>query len=331
MIHNVTQYTMGRRWLLPALVILFVASVLAGLEISSPRLFLAEHFVRGAGWLQVILITAYAGFLAFRMQDPVKAPKWRIFSWSLFSALFFGQLLLGLLVSDAFLFSGKLHLPIPAMILAGPLYRYELSFMTLLFLSTVVLTGPAWCSQLCYFGAIDHWAARSATSGKPVLYSAPLRFTTLAVTISGALVMRWLGASMWITTILALLFGSIGLAVMLVFSRTRRTMVHCTAYCPIGTLVHLLKKVNPFRLRISPQCTRCMRCLSHCRYDALHREDILKGTPGGTCTLCGDCLAGCPHNAIVYKFFGLSARNAQFLWLFLTISLHALFLAVARI
>lgn len=331
MITNMTEYTNRKRWSLPVLVILFVAPVLIGLEISSPRMLIAERFMRGAGWLQMILVLVYAGFLAFHMQDPEKAPKWRGISWSIFSIVFFLQLLLGLLVSDKFLLSGELHLPVPAMILAGPFHRAELSFMTFLFLSTVALTGPAWCSQLCYFGAFDHWAARSKTSGRSVAFSAPLRWTTLAVTISVALVLRLLGASSLISTTLAALFGLIGLAVMLIFSRNRKTMVHCTVYCPIGTLVHLLKKINPFRLRISPHCTRCMRCLSHCRYDALHREDILNGTPGHTCTLCGDCLAGCPHNAIAYKFFRLSAQNARFLWLFLTISLHALFLAIARI
>jgi ferredoxin-type protein NapH len=46
----------------------------------------------------------------------------------------------------------------PMMILGGPIYRGQLSVMTILFLSTVILTGPAWCSQLCYFGAFDNLA-----------------------------------------------------------------------------------------------------------------------------------------------------------------------------
>jgi hypothetical protein len=39
--------------------------------------------------------------------------------------------------------SGKLHLPVPMMILAGPIYRGHLSVMSILFVSTVVLSGPA--------------------------------------------------------------------------------------------------------------------------------------------------------------------------------------------
>lgn len=57
-----------------------------------------------------------------------------------------------------FYMGGKLHLPIPAMILSGPLYRAELSFMNILFISTIVLSGPAWCSYLCYFGASDNYS-----------------------------------------------------------------------------------------------------------------------------------------------------------------------------
>ena len=72
---------------------------------------------------------------------------------------FFGQLALGIFADPIFLMTGKLHLPIPAVILAGPLYRFEGLFMPILFISTLLLSGPAWCSQLCYFGAFDAWSA----------------------------------------------------------------------------------------------------------------------------------------------------------------------------
>ena len=51
---------------------------------------------------------------------------------------------------------GEMHLPVPALILAGPLYRGEGFFMLFLFLSTVLIVGPAWCSWLCYVGAWDN-------------------------------------------------------------------------------------------------------------------------------------------------------------------------------
>ena len=44
--------------------------------------------------------------------------------------------------------------PIPAMILAGPLYRGEGFFMPLLFLSTIFFVGPAWS-----FSSLTAWTA----------------------------------------------------------------------------------------------------------------------------------------------------------------------------
>jgi len=60
--------------------------------------------------------------------------------------------------------TGKLHLPTPSMILAGPAYRREIGFMTWLFLSTIILNGPAWCSHLCYMVSLDYFFVHS--SGK---------------------------------------------------------------------------------------------------------------------------------------------------------------------
>jgi ferredoxin-type protein NapH len=40
--------------------------------------------------------------------------------------------------------------------------------MTILFLSTVLLSGPAWCSYFCYFGALDNAAAQGRPDRKPI-------------------------------------------------------------------------------------------------------------------------------------------------------------------
>ncbi len=76
-----------------------------------------------------------------------------------FSMVFFAQLLLGLAGIEKLLMTGKLHLPVPALIIAGPLFRGEGVFMLILFAATVLLVGPAWCSYLCYIGAWDNYAA----------------------------------------------------------------------------------------------------------------------------------------------------------------------------
>jgi polyferredoxin len=65
--------------------------------------------------------------------------------------------------------TGELHLPIPALILAGPVYRGEGLFMPVLYTVTILLVGPAWCSWLCYIGAWDDFAARRRKGGsRPV-------------------------------------------------------------------------------------------------------------------------------------------------------------------
>lgn len=109
-------------------------------------------------------------------------------------------------------------------------------------------------------------------------------------------------ASGRIATAFGIAVGVIGLLIMLLFSRKRRKMVHCSSYCPIGTLVSFLKYLSPFRVRLTTDCCHCMACTNACRYDALHKEEIKKGKIGYTCTYCGDCLSACKHGAIEYHF-----------------------------
>ena len=78
-------------------------------------------------------------------------------------------------------------------------------------------------------------------------------------------------------------------------------------------------------------CTECGRCTAACRYRALEPAHIRRRRPGLTCSLCGDCLAFCPESALSYRFFGLSPEAARRLFLVLAVSLHAVFLGVARI
>jgi hypothetical protein len=63
---------------------------------------------------------------------------------------------------------------------------------------------------------------------------------------------------------------------------------------------------------------------------ALKPTDIERGRTGFNCTLCGDCLASCRQASIAYRFPGLSAETARRLFLVLVVSLHAVFLGVAR-
>jgi ferredoxin-type protein NapH len=322
----------NKKYRVPLFVFVITVILLTFVQVELERpILLAERFLKGAGWAEILIISIYGAFVALKMQDPLNVPKWRKLTWTIFSVVFFTQLIIGLSGAEKFLMTGKLHLPIPMMILGGPIYRGQLSVMTILFVSTVVLTGPAWCSHLCYFGAFDNIAAGGRTSKEIMSYKGAIKSTVLFLVIAIAILLRWMNVSLFISTILAIVFGVTGIAIMILVSIKRKKMVHCVIYCPVGTVVNLLKIVNPFRMYIDRSCTFCMNCTKFCKYDALNPFDIRNLKPSITCTLCGDCLSGCHHNSIKYKFLKMNPESARNLYLILTISLHASCIAMARI
>ena len=322
------------RYALPASVLLLVAVLLSMVQVKvDPPMLILERFVENGGWIEIALIAIYAAILVSKMLSPRHSARWRLISWNLFSAVFFLQLVLGLSGLESFLMTGELHLPVPMMIMGGPLYRGELSIMTALFISTVVLTGPAWCSHLCYFGALDHLAAtRSEPAKGPLRRRSEIKFGMIFLIVFTIIILRWLNVPVLWATLIAARFGIAGILIILQSSTRQGRMVHCLTWCPVGTLVNYMRFINPFRMRIDrDSCTLCNRCSRHCRYDALNGGDIRSGSPGITCTLCGDCIQACEAGSIQYRFPGMKAKTARNFYLFLTVSFHAVFLAVARI
>lgn len=296
-------------------------------------LLLAERIIQNGGWIQVLLFSLYAGFIGYKMADRSGRAAWRGRTWMLFSVVFFTQLFLGLFADSLFLMSGKLHFPIPALIIAGPVYRMEIGFMPVLLLATILLSGPAWCSQLCYFGAFDHLASSHISRKAKVTlpFKTRLRNSMLVLIVLSALALRLLHVGEPYVSVLAVIFGLTGIAFMLFLSSRKGLMTHCAAYCPIGTFVSLTKKIAPFRFRLTSGCTQCMACVRHCRYDALNIPNIKAGKIGINCTYCGDCLSACHHNGLEYRFLKLSSAKAEHLWIVITVTLHACFMAIARI
>ena len=301
-------------------------------KVSFPIL-LADRFFPGWGTFEITLLAGYAAWLTGRMIDAPRTGPLRSRYWAAFSLIFFAQLALGLAGETIFLMTGALHLPVPALIVAGPLYRGGGYFMPILYLSTLALVGPGWCSHLCYIGAADD-ACASFGRKTPKRLPGRLgwwRLATLALAVGGALSLRWAGVSTLTAVWAAAIFGLVGLGVMATLSRATGVMVHCTAYCPIGLIGNWLGKISPWRIRIGEGCDGCGRCSRVCRYLALAPADLERGRPGSTCTLCGDCVGACPGARIGFRFPGLSPTAARQAFFALVVALHAVFLGVARI
>jgi len=310
------------------------ASLLFISRMQGPEgILLLDRFIPGiGGWLQIFLIGIYAGTVAYMLLSHPDSSRIRLGIWNFFTIIFFSQFLAGIFISDTFLMSGNLHIPVPALIMAGPIYRSTSWFMPILFLSTMLLAGPSWCSYLCYYGSMDGRAASIPAESRPRTRKLKaMRYSVFLMVIALAILMRMLQVPVNYATTAAVSFGLAGILLMLTVSRKRGLMVHCTSWCPIGLLSNIIGKISPFRIRIDKSCLYCMKCTDSCRYDALSAEDMKKGRAGFTCTLCGDCLSSCGRGSIHYHFPGLSYQASRILFLIIISALHAAFLGIARI
>ena len=161
-------YARGRKRALMRTAAFFgTIAILTPLLFVAPQVFLTERFLPGWAPLHILLAGFWASWVASRLGDRDAAPRTRLFIWRLFSVVFFVQLALGLAGYGLFLMTGNLHLPVPGMILAAPLYRGGGLFMPILFGVSVLLAGTAWCSHLCYFGVWDTVAASGRKAVPP--------------------------------------------------------------------------------------------------------------------------------------------------------------------
>lgn len=310
----------------------FVLLLLVPVLFIKPDLLLMERFFPGFAWIEILVLTIYAGWLSQVMINAKSISNIRTKYWFFFSVVFFSQFVLGLFVNDRFLMTGELHLPIPALILAAPVFRGEGFFMPILLISTLALGGPAWCSSFCYIGSWDNLASLKRrpkkVSRKQTII---IRYLMVLLVIVAALILRYSGASISVVIFFALFFALLGVFIMLYFSRKMGYMLHCTTYCPIGGIVTLLGKLYPVRMKIDQNtCTSCNICTTECKYDALSSQDIKAGKAGWNCTLCGDCITSCHASSISFSFFGMK-KNAWETYMAIIVGTHAAFLALARL
>lgn len=329
-------FSRGKHAIPRSVIFLLTVSGLALVRSIVPfPILLVDRYAPGWGWLEIATLGFYAQWIGGLMLSPKGHREHRPRIWGAFSVVFFGQLVLGLFGMDQMLMTGKLHLPVPALIAAGPVFRGDGFFMIILFSVTLLLVGPAWCSHLCYIGAWDDAMSRL---GKRPTHNAVIgslsvagRATTLAICIGMALMLRSMGIPGATAVTFAAVFGMVGVGVMVMISRKTGIMVHCTSYCPMGLLANVFGKVSPWRIKVGADCTKCGSCLTRCRYNALDESRLELGRPAISCTLCGDCVSACAHKQIGYRFLGVAPANARSAFIVLIVSMHALFLGVARI
>ncbi len=299
---------------------------------ASLTILLPDRFLPGSGIVLIIILAGYAAWITekYIRTDDTSILRRRI--WLLFSIVFFSQAILGISGVENLLMTGKLHIPVPAVIIGGPIYRGGGFFMTILFTSTLILAGSAWCSHLCYFGAWDNLAAvQEKKTGSVTPFMKEGRYIFLFLTVITALLLRIFGAHGALAAATGITFGLGGAAVMLFVSRKRGVMAHCTSWCPLGLLANIGGKISPFRIRIEDSCNSCLACTVHCRYGALGKNEIAEKKPGLSCSLCGDCLSRCKEGALKYSFLKLSGEKSRILFIILVISVHASCLGLARI
>ena len=246
--------------------------------------------------------------------------------------VFFGQFALACLGYGLFAMTGSLHIPVPGVIVAGAIYRGETGFMLMLFLATILLLGPAWCSHLCYFGSWDAAAADRKRQAEKRLHPLFWRLCMLGLVIACTFALRLSGAPLSLAMTCALLLGLFLLPCALFWSRRYGQACYCTLFCPLGLLACVAGKIAPWRVRITKACTQCGACTRACRYGALDMDRIRKGSPGLSCVLCRDCINACPHLGMQLVWAGRSWQGyAESLFVSLASALHASFLFLAMV
>ena len=318
-----------------ALACLLVSALLLLLDGLRPELLLLHRLMPGWGAVQALPAGLWAGLVYGWLADRRRAPLWRRRIWLLFSCVFFGQLLAGLFLHSLFLLQGVPHLPVPGLILSGPLYRGGGSlFMPGLFAVSLLLAGSAWCSHLCYLGV---WDARTADAGPRSGRGVPAawrkaRWGLLAVSLLLPLGLRLAGVPWPWALVLALALGLALLPCALWLSRRLGIPVYCCGICPLGLTANLLARLSPWRLRRNGRCTGCGACARACRYGALRLDGPGKAAgPDWRCTLCRDCMSVCRQGALEIRCWGQGgAWGEQALLCSLSV-LHTLFLFMGRV
>ena len=229
------------------------------------RLLLGERVLpwQGVNGFVILLLAWWGGLLCGGAADPQASPRRRRLMWTVFASVFFLQFLLGVTVASSLLMTGRLHVPVPFMMISGPVYRGEGIFMLALFSVSVLLAGSAWCSHLCYFGVWDCLsAASSRRKGRPVKGGKGLRdwrWAALAAAVGTPLLLSLWGLP--VEYALAVALAAAFLAPLAWrMSAAGGVREYCSRFCPWGWPPVCWAGCPPGRMLVKETCTGCMQC-----------------------------------------------------------------------
>ena len=305
-------------------------------KFAPTEMLLLERFFPRTGAVEIFFAACYASFAVDLLADPKKSRKARTRLWLMFACVFFAQFALGLLGVSQMLLTGRLHVPIPAFIVYGAVYRESLNAMPFIVLASTLLLGTAWCSMLCYFGPFDSLASQGRPMKPlPRLWQGFLRWGRAAVLVSGVcavLALRYFGMDTGAAVSIALAYAALSLLLMAGLSRRYGGMLHCTSFCPMGLVVSWLGRLSPWRLRVdSSACDSCGACEKVCRWRAITPESRSRGRALLRCSLCRECLGVCHKGAISLRCACLSPECSAKLFAGVLAILHTVFLACAMV
>ncbi len=306
------------------------------------HILLFNRIYSGMGILQGLILSLWATYVVGRLSEKSGANAFRMKIWRFFSLVFFLQFFLALLGYTLFMLNQHFHLPVPALIIASPIFRSEGYFMLILFSASILLIGSAWCSYLCYFGVWDAYYTKKIQPMSKVIKGKYFKLLTFSSTLSLLLVVvsSYLLRLFQVPAQTALLLGAfVGILIIpfnFMFSRKYGFTSYCYALCPLGAISTRIRSLLFFftwKIKFSEACTLCGKCIRACNYMAIDKNAFIAKRAHSSCTLCLNCVNVCPHNACILELkpFSLSAQRAKEIFLVLIASFHATFLGVAMI
>ena len=164
--------------------------------------------------------------------------------------------------------------------------------ITILILS--VIFGAIWCGWLCWLGALQEFIykqnkwklLKSKKAQKGLLYIQTGAFVALVIWVLITQRPVLCAYDPFISIFKLKIFNLIGYITvpLLLISSLFIYRPFCRIFCPIGLLLYVIKYL-PFASQIKlHECTRCRKCYTHCKLDAIRDNHVEK-----TCNMCGEC------------------------------------------